>query len=107
LKEFYIHGIYQDGTFFELGPMKRKVASEYINMHKLSVNSRAFEQMADRDFSEVKTVGEKKGPLHIAKFRDGFYLVDGLSFRCGPFSNKQLARMYAFKFYDNDMEKGP
>ena len=42
LKEYFIHGIYRDGTFFELGPMKRKVASEYINLHKLSVNSRAF-----------------------------------------------------------------
>ena len=106
LKEYFIHGIYKDGTFFELGPMKRKVASEYINLHKLSVNSRAFQQMADDQFRGVKETGRINGPLHIAKFKDGFYLVDGTSFKCGPFSNKQLARMYAMTF-GYEMEKGP
>ena len=61
--------------------------------------------MADRGFTDVKEVGEIHGPLHIAKFKDGFYLVDGQSFKCGPFSNKQLARMYAFT-NGYEMEKG-
>lgn len=43
LKEFFIHGIYKDGEMFELGPMKRKVAAEYLNLHSLTVNKRAFQ----------------------------------------------------------------
>lgn len=78
LKEFFIHGIYKDGEMFELGPMKRKVAAEYLSLHKLSVNSRAFKQMADDNFKGIKTVGNynKSRPLHVAKLKDGFWLID-------------------------------
>lgn len=108
LKEFYIHGIYQDGEMFELGPMKRKVASEYLNMHELTVNKKAFQQMADNNFKGLKTIGNynKNRPLHIGKLKDGFWLIDAQSiFKVGPFSNKQLARMYALK-NNLQMEKG-
>ena len=30
LKEFFIHGLYADGTVLELGPMKRPVAAAYL-----------------------------------------------------------------------------
>ena len=78
LKEFFIHGIYKDGEMFELGPMKRKVAAEYLNLHSLTVNKRAFQQMADDNFSGIRTIGDynKNRPLHVAKLKDGFWLID-------------------------------
>ena len=78
LKEFFIHGIYKDGKMFELGPMKRKVAAEYLNLHSLTVNKRAFQQMADDNFSGIRTIGDynRNRPLHIAKLKDGFWLID-------------------------------
>jgi len=78
LKEFFIHGIYKDGEMFELGPMKRKVAAEYLNLHSLTVNKRAFQQMADDNFSGIRTIGDynENRPLHVAKLKDGFWLID-------------------------------
>lgn len=37
IKEYFVHGFYEDGTLFNLGPMKRQVAAEYINLHNLSL----------------------------------------------------------------------
>lgn len=42
LKNFFVHGWYEDGTMLEIGPMKRSIASAYMSLHKLSMNSKAF-----------------------------------------------------------------
>lgn len=39
MKEYYLHGHYEDGAMFEMGPMRSKVLREYINLHKISVTT--------------------------------------------------------------------
>lgn len=112
LNKYYIHGFYKDGTKMELGPMKRGVASQYINLHGLSVDKRRYEELkaqndaaSDKSKSStglynVKEINPEKkdgGAFVISKFPDGFYLKQDTSdFRVGPFETKALARKYAF-----------
>lgn len=82
----------------EIGPIARGVASAYISLHKLSLNSMAFKQMKASDFSGIKEIGQNDPdiPLEIVKLKDGYWLYSTkISFKAGPFANKQLARMYA------------
>lgn len=100
LKDHQVHGIYPDGEVFELGPYSAAICREYINLHKLSKNSRTFAKMAKDKFKNIKWIDvdtDEPREYGIVKLPDGFYLkeVDGHG-RIGPFDNKQLARMYAF-----------
>ena len=100
LKEYYIHGHYADGTLFKMGPMRKEVAREYINLYGLSMNAKAYDQLEKTGFSSIQTINDD-GKHHfydIVKFKDGFYLkaVDS-AMRIGPFSSKPLARTYAMK----------
>ena len=112
LKNFFVHGWYDDGTMLEIGPITRGVASAYISLHKLSLNSTAFKQMKDSNFSGVKEIGHNdpsaKIPLTIVKFKDGYWLYSpDTRFKAGPFANKQLARMYAMSQHYTMEKKSP
>ena len=79
LKQYFIHGIYADGEMLEVGPVSRAVASQYVSMHKLSVNAKAFQDMKDAGFKGVQDIGDGSGEHIIIKMKDGFWLyaLDG------------------------------
>lgn len=112
LKKYEVHGIYPDGEMFILGPYSRKVCTEYISLHSLSKNARAFQRLKDQKFASIKTIDKKPSDdklpqvYDIVKLPRGFYLklLDG-STKIGPFDNKPLARMYAFEM-DIELQKG-
>ena len=100
LKQYFIHGWYKDRTMFEIGPMRRSVASQYMSLHKLSLNSTVFKDMKAHGFSGITEIGvndpKDKIPLEIVKLKDGYWLYsDEIKFKAGPFANKMRARMYA------------
>ena len=98
-KEYYVKGYYADGTMLELGPLSRKVASNYISLHRLSVNSRELDRIASDSnggkYHGIRKIGEIAGLLNIIKLSDGFWLKgDKSDGRIGPFSSKIVARNY-------------
>ena len=92
LKDYFIHGIYADGTMFERGPMKKAVASEYLNLHGLGLNKKSYEQLKSTGFSSLTIVNcpAPGSMLHLKKMDDGFYVMDANSSDAewdGPYKN--------------------
>lgn len=124
LKTYYIKGYYADGSILQVGPIsKRKVAIFYIQLHNLSVKSKEWEKFkAQLDSFEkqlakqieiqnsAKDDGAEVAGFKLAKFDDGFAVVDVVKFgdgyylrmvnsnkKLGPFPSQNIAHRYAIE----------
>lgn len=98
LKEYFVHGLYADGTTLNIGPMRREVASAYMQLHRLSANKKEWDRLKDTGFAEIQVIGGDGpvGKCDIIKLSDGYWIKDTKHFRIGPFASKNIARTWVF-----------
>ena len=125
LKTYYVKGYYADGTSLQVGPISnRKIAIFYIQLHNISVKTKEWEKFKSQLDSFEKQLAKQieiqssssddrndtvKG-FKLAKFDDGFAVVDVVKFsdgyylrmvnsnkKLGPFPSQNVAHKYALE----------